>query len=372
MTLNLKNNLGLVCSLLCFRHLIKNKRKFYFSILIGNSNYKIKLKNDGILNFKSSQYDFMYKILTLIAMAASYSIKSRNRLEFSLDLKNKFTIPLDTLSYEEQNLLEILVQGTRYGANFVTKSEIDISDYRDKTFKILHDGTKKIIETSSGVKFYIDSIHPGNTIIETFLNKIHLINSHDDWNNKVIIDVGAECGDTPLYYASMGAKVYAFEPIKANFEAMIRNLSLNPKISEKIVPINAAIGKDGMLDFYQPPKNQNMSSSFVYNIHGKDARLTKIKGYSIGIAMKEFKINHVDLLKMDCKGCEFFLTEKELENVDKVKIEYTTSFSSHKLKDLLHILENAGFQYMIYRINPLNISRSNSQSGHVYGVKIKH
>ena len=47
---------------------------------------------------------------------------------------------------------------------------------------------------------------------------------------------------------------------------------------------------------------------------------------------------------MDCKGCEFLLTENALKNVDMVKIEFLSLDNSHKLKDLLKILENAGFK----------------------------
>ena len=45
---------------------------------------------------------------------------------------------------------------------------------------------KKIIMTSNGIKFFLDSIHPSNTIIETFVREIHSINPIIDWNNKII------------------------------------------------------------------------------------------------------------------------------------------------------------------------------------------
>jgi hypothetical protein len=73
---------------------------------------------------------------------------------------------------------------------------------------------------------------------------------------------------------------------------------------------------------------------------------------------------------MDCKGCEYLLTENALKNVDRVKIEYLSD-RSHKLKDLLKILENAGFKYMIYKINPFQHNISNNVVGHIYGKKIQ-
>ena len=85
---------------------------------------------------------------------------------------------------------------------------------------------------------------------ETFVTDLHHINSKIDWKDKVVIDVGPEYGDTPLYFASMGAKVYAFEAQKSHYEGMLENLSLNPELSKQIIPTNAAIGKDGFLDFF--------------------------------------------------------------------------------------------------------------------------
>ena len=105
-------------------------------------------------------------------------------------------------------------------------------------------------------------------------------------------------------------------------------------------------------------------------MHGENVKLSDVTGYSLESAFKEFNINHVDLLKMDCKGCEFSLTENTLKNVDMVKIEFLSLDNSHKLKDLLKILENAGFKYMIYKINPLQ-TLSNNVFGHIYGKKIQ-
>lgn len=368
--LNFKDNFGKITSLMAYRHALRNKRKLFMSILMGTSHYKIELKNGEILDVPPKDFNHLINILNLISFATSYSIKQGKTIEFSFDTKNFFQLPLFDLTYEEKNLWDILVIGTRYGANFVT-DDIDLSNYRDKTFKIIDFDGKKIIETFNGVKFFIDSIHPGNSIIECFVNNIHQINANYDLKGKTVVDVGAECGDTPLYFASKGAKVYAFEPIKANYDAMLRNISLNPHLKDNIIPINAAIGKDGELEFFQSPENPDIGSSFVYNIHGKNAKTVKVKGYSFDSALKEFDITHVDLLKTDCKGCEFYLSQEALDKIDRVKIEYIAAFSSDKLEDLLGMLTKSGFEFMVYRINPLLLNMSNSVSGHVYAWKKK-
>ena len=58
-------------------------------------------------------------------------------------------------------------------------------------------------------------------------------------------------------------------------------------------------------------------SSFVYNVHGKNAVIfDDVQGYTLSTAIKKFDIPRIDILKTDCKGCEFFLTEEDLENVN--------------------------------------------------------
>lgn len=347
---SLRKNLGFIYFILPYISIVKNRFGLIFSILIGSSNFTVKLKDGIVFKFLPSQFVTMMNLLGVLTYCYSFS-KTNDKMEFSFDMKNKFIIPINNLSYEDRNMLELLYGSIKYGANFVTEKKLDIKNFRDKTFKIFQENNKKIIETSNGIKFFIDSIHPGNTIIETFVREIHLINSDYDLNNKVVIDVGAECGDTPLYFASKGAKVYAFEPVKDHFDAMMRNLSLNPELSEKIIPVNAGIGKDETLTFFQDGSGEVGSVSFVENVHGKNAKKIQVKCYSLESALEEFRIGHIDLLKMDCKGCEFSLTENVLKNIDRVKIEFS-KFGDYHLEDLLKLLEKSGFEYMTFQVEP--------------------
>jgi FkbM family methyltransferase len=362
--------LGIIYYLLPFIDVIDNRIGLLFSILIGRKKMHLKVKGHGI-NFDASKFQVMMAFMGVLMYCTSFKITSDRKIELTLDLRNTFSIPLDNMSYEDQNLIETLFEGSRYGANFET-SDINFIDYRDKTLVITEQNGKKIIETSKGVKFYIDSIHPGNTIGEAFVMDIHTIRNQNDYTNKIVVDVGAECGDTPLYYASRGAKVYAFEPMKAHFDAMIRNLSLNPELAKRIIPINAAIGKDGMLKFYHSDQADIAGvSSFVYNAHGDDVIVfDDVQGYSLSSALVKFDIPHVDILKLDCKGCEFFIKQKDLEKVEQVKIEYEAfEYTKHNLNELTKVLDDSGFEYMIYRYNPTRDRFSNLVCGHLFGKK---
>ena len=221
------------------------------------------------------------------------------------------------------------------------------------------------------LRFFLDSIHPGNTIIETFVREIHSINPKIDWNDKIVVDVGAECGDTPLYFASMGAKVFAFEPLKKHFEFFKKNLSLNPALSEKIIPINAAIGKDEQLKFYVSVDDAygTIAASFVSNEQSKNFKYELVDGYKLETARKKFGINHIDLLKMDCKECEFYLTDDDLKDIDRIKLEYTIRDKKYTLDFLLDLLKRNGFKCSIYRANDRG-RLSNRISGLIYATKL--
>lgn len=366
-------NVGLIYFVIPFIFVIKNKIRFLFQILIGSRDYKIILEDGTKLKFSSLQFDVVLALLGILTFSNSYLINKKKELNISFGKRSNFTIPLENLSFEDCNLILTLFGGLRHGADFVTSDE-DFRFPRDKTFKISDVNGKKIIETYNGVKFYMDSIHPGNTIVQTFLRKIHRITLKDDWTNKVVVDVGAECGDTALYYAKLGANVYAVEPIEAHYNAMLRNLSLNPELAKRITAIQAGIGRDGVLEFYQSIRAEIAEmASYVYNVHGKDFRICKVKGYSFDSFLKEFNIKHIDLFKIDCKGCEFNLTESVLENVDAIKISNTYDPSpQRKQEDLINLLERAGFRCVVYRSNPNRDRHSTKLGGQILGIKIKN
>ena len=364
-----KENLGLVYFVLPFISVVENKVSLICSILFGKSEYKIKIKNT-IIKIPRTKFDALRDLLACLTYSISYSLDTLGNLEFSFDENNRFKISLNKLSFEDTNLLELLHFGSRHCANFVNKDTL--SDIRKQTYTINTEDNRKVITTSNGIRFFLDSIHPGNTIIETFIREIHSINPNIDWNDKVVVDVGAECGDTPLYFASMGAKVFAFEPLQKHFEFFKKNMSLNPILSEKIIPINAAIGKDEQLKFYVSDDSDEYGStgaSFVSNNQNKNFKYELVDGYKLETARKKFGIKHIDLLKMDCKECEFYLTDEDLKDIDRIKLEYTIQNKKFKLDDLLDLLKRNGYKCSIFRNGDIN-RLSNRIAGNIYATKL--
>ena len=363
-----KENLGLVYFVLPFISVVENKASLICTLLFGKSEYKIKIKNT-IVKIPRTKFHSLRDLLACLTYSISYSLDSSGNLEISFDENSKFRISLKELSFEDTNLLELLYEGSKHCANFL--NDVSFTDIRKQTYRIISENDKKIIITSNGVKFFLDSIHPGNTIIETFVREIHSINPKINWNDKIVVDVGAECGDTPLYFASMGAKVFAFEPLKKHFEFFKKNMSLNPTLSEKITPINAAIGKDEQLKFYVSGDDESgtFGASFVSNNQDKNSKIELVDGYKLETARKKFGIKHIDLLKMDCKECEFYLTDEDIKDIDRIKLEYGIWNKKFKLDDLLDLLKRNGFRYSIFRNQDVN-RLSNRIAGNIYATKL--
>jgi len=365
----IKKNIGEAYYIIPYLSIVKNKYQLITSLLLQKKQIRLELSNGITATFRREKFSLVTALLGVASFATSCNRKSDNEIELSFDMKNNFVINLNKMSVEDEKLLTLLYEGTLFGASFIGLD--DEFKIPGRTIRIFELNGKKIIELENDLKFYLDSITPG-IIIEAFIQKIHNVETSEDLNGKTVVDVGAECGDTAIFYANRGATVYSFEPVKAHYDAMVRNISLNPRLAKQITPINAAIGKDGTLKFYQSDRADIAeAASFVYNVHGKDVKISEVKGYSLRSAYTEFNLKHIDLLKMDCKGCEYFLTESDLENVSNVKIEYLNYDNTHKLEDLLERMKKAGFQYIIYRHIPFYY-RSNLFSATIYAKKSKN
>tara|TARA_A100001037_G_scaffold298656_1_gene322752 strand:- start:2141 stop:3229 length:1089 start_codon:yes stop_codon:yes gene_type:complete len=357
-------NLTLVYGILPYLNNVENKWSLIISMVLGSRNWKVKMNNIS-LNFSSDAYEKLVYFLGLIEFAFSYRI-SNEIITLSLDGQNEFRINLINQSYEEENLIELLFKASKKGANFITNESGNT--LREKEIRIYEKNGKKFVETSNEIKFFMDSIHPSNTIVETFIEKIHLVNSKENLEGKIILDIGAECGDTALFFASLGAQVFSFEPIKDNFNALKKNLELNPNLSKRITAVNAGVGQDGDLKFFKDPKIPNYGASFVHNKRGEKAIIETVEGISLDTVLKKYDIEQVELMKMDCKGCEFYLTESALSKINRVKIEFSGFHKTKSIQDVLDKLKKTGFKYVVYR-NSETRSQSNSRIGNIYGEK---
>ena len=184
-------------------------------------------------------------------------------------------------------------------------------------------------------------------------------------NNNIIFDVGGHHGESIFFFNKNFniSKIYTFEPIEDNF------LKLKKKtkdIKEKVVYFNFALGN---IKEKRTIKKMIETSSSTLNEINEESRYYKKKGFFLGVSKKEkmyveknvfiekgidiikkFKINNIDLLKIDTEGYEFNVIkgfESSIEKVSLVIFEHHYDLmikKTYTYSDINKYLINSGFQ----------------------------
>ena len=98
------------------------------------------------------------------------------------------------------------------------------------------------------IKFHYDdgkqAINTIDLIVETFIEEQY---KNLNVKDKNVIDVGANIGDSAIYFALKGAThVYAFEPYPYSYNLAKENIKLNG-LKDIITLINEGCGKNGAI-----------------------------------------------------------------------------------------------------------------------------
>ena len=181
---------------------------------------------------------------------------------------------------------------------------------------------------------------------------------------KIIFDVGAHNGESILLFNKNFNffKVYTFEPLETNFLKLKINTK---KIAEKIVYLNCALGdkKEN-----RTIKEMKESSSSTLNDINEKSNYYKKKKFFLGIKknkkmfvekkvsidtainiIKKYKIDKIDLLKIDTEGYELNVIKGFGINIDIVKViifEHHYDLMINKkytFSDINRYLVNKGF-----------------------------
>ncbi|MEM3771886.1 MAG: FkbM family methyltransferase, partial [Candidatus Micrarchaeia archaeon] len=141
----------------------------------------------------------MNKALYLYTLINKHKIRNL----ISLLLKNKGNLILSNgfiLKYSKEtkkDVIQLYLLSARYGVEF---SE------REGFWNF--DSTNDLVTTPNGIKFKLKGFDHV-IFAETFLYDIHY---SENLRDKIVVQAGGFVGDTALYYAEKGAKVYSFEP----------------------------------------------------------------------------------------------------------------------------------------------------------------
>jgi len=218
--------------------------------------------------------------------------------------------------------------------------EVQVNDeILHEGFRLLYSFIKRgwkyedgIIEKNDGsVKFKYISYSVFEVFDENVYGNINVL-------NKEVVDIGANVGDSSIYFALKGArKVVGVEPLPSVYARAIENVQLN-HLEGKIFLINAALGsKSGKIKVpcYTPT---SVSSGFSTL---KSKGECEVPIVTLSEVMKQ--INEPYLLKMDCEGCEFDVILNDYEHVrmfDKLIVEHHTKYTGIEYKKLVDKLSS--------------------------------
>ncbi|MEM8642492.1 MAG: FkbM family methyltransferase [Cyanobacteria bacterium P01_G01_bin.54] len=165
----------------------------------------------------------------------------------------------------------------------------------------------------------------------------------------IVFDVGANHGQSAIRFANAfkSAQIFSFEPVSSNFQILSSKCASNPKIEL----IKKGIGKEtgrftiGLADC---PGQHSLLLSDLSN------RRETIDVITIDDVIREYKLEKIDLLKIDVEGLEMEVlegAESTLEN-NKIRFIYAecifepNSLSPHTLfPELCNYLKQFNFAF---------------------------
>ena len=193
----------------------------------------------------------------------------------------------------------------------------------------------------------------------------------------VLFDVGAHKGETILDFLNHFSvkNIYSFEASKQTFNNLEKSLT---KIKKKFKLVNIEIFNFGVSNsnkkkiFYELPdsnsstfniidqnssyfKRKNKILSFFFLNKQNTISQSEVLQIKLGDFIKEKKIDHIDILKIDTEGYEFEVLKGLEQEIKKIKFIYFEHHydnmikKNYKYSDIHHYLKINGFQ-KVYKI----------------------
>jgi FkbM family methyltransferase len=183
-------------------------------------------------------------------------------------------------------------------------------------------------------KYNVKFLEGEPVLFETFVEEQYNV----DVEGREVVDVGANIGDSSIYFSIKGAKkVLAFEPLPSVYQVALENVKLN-RLENVITLINAGVGsKDGVI---KVPSTIDLDKSGGFHVSGKGD--VEVPVYSLKRIREMVKDPY--LLKMDCEGCEVdvILNSEEMD-FEKIIFEHHASLTNVPYKRLTRKLEEEGY-----------------------------
>lgn len=126
----------------------------------------------------------------------------------------------------------------------------------------------------------------------------------DDIDAKVVLDIGANIGIASNYLSNRfpNARIFAFEPVPANFAILSRNVESLGNVR----PFQKALGaQDGSFEMLHSDSVENLGG-YSFHAAGSNAeKLIRVEVREARSMMREIGIESADIIKIDTEGSEY-------------------------------------------------------------------
>lgn len=133
----------------------------------------------------------------------------------------------------------------------------------------------------------------------------------------IVIDIGANIGMFSVFVAKLQplARIYAFEPVVSNYLRLCSNLTANR--IKNVWPFNFGIFPEPSFEIGVLSENHGASSEFI-----QDRNFTQIcRSIPIQDLRSHLGITNAKWLKIDCEGCEKYMTNADLSFAEYLSVE---------------------------------------------------
>jgi FkbM family methyltransferase len=180
---------------------------------------------------------------------------------------------------------------------------------------------------------------------------INFIKGKVKTKNPTIVDIGANVGYAATFFLSQfpTAEVISFEPLASNFELLTKNKLLNNNSNWLLSPMAVAKEMGEVSIFYQKSKPLTPIASFWKTFERDNTDSIRVSTISLNDIFDKFKIQNIDLLKIDCEGAEYEIlyntTQETLQKILCIAME-THKGEQHdeNQESLINFLKKSGFE----------------------------
>jgi len=205
------------------------------------------------------------------------------------------------------------------------------------------------LQLRNGIKFLTPiEPHTRGPWADIWVLKVYTPANFDINEKDIVVDIGTHIGVFSIFAAlkSSQGKVYAYEPVRENFNFLNYNIKLN-KLSN-IIPFNLAVsGTKGSKKIFLTGHSETAS---LFGQPGQ--KFHSVKTIGLKDIFEDNNLRKINFLKIDCEGSEYdilFNTPKRyLSKIDRIAIEYHESpYTKYQCQDLETFLRSHNFKIRV-------------------------